>query len=95
MTMKNDARRGIDLSVQNWHEKFDEFWPEHSKISKKLNFNGLLLTKVYILFELKKLKRSYVWWNWIMMQNLKEKWLVLSKMTWGLEQTFTRAGSEV
>ena len=23
---------GIDLSVQNWHEKFDEFWPEHSKI---------------------------------------------------------------
>ena len=19
----------IDLSVQNWHEKFEEFWPEH------------------------------------------------------------------
>ena len=26
--------RGIDLSVQNWHEEFDKFWPEHSKISK-------------------------------------------------------------
>ena len=26
--------RGIDSSVQNWHEKFDEFSPEHSKISK-------------------------------------------------------------
>ena len=26
--------RVIDLSVQNWHEEFDEFWPEHSKISK-------------------------------------------------------------
>ena len=26
--------RGIDLSVQNWHEQFDKFWPEHSKISK-------------------------------------------------------------
>ena len=25
---------GIDLSVQNWHEEFDEFWPEHSKIPK-------------------------------------------------------------
>ena len=20
--------RGIDLSVQNWHEEFDEYWPE-------------------------------------------------------------------
>ena len=27
-------RRGVDLSVQNWHEEFDEFWSEHSKISK-------------------------------------------------------------
>ena len=26
--------RGIDSSVQDWHEKFDEFSPEHSKISK-------------------------------------------------------------
>ena len=26
--------RGIDLSVQNWHEESDEFWSEHSKISK-------------------------------------------------------------
>ena len=26
--------RGIDLSVQNLHEEFDKFWPEHSKNSK-------------------------------------------------------------
>ena len=26
---------GTDLSFQNWHEEFDEFWPEHLKISKK------------------------------------------------------------
>ena len=25
-------RRGIDLSVQNWHEEFDKFLREHSKI---------------------------------------------------------------
>ena len=25
--------RGADLSVQNWNEAFDEFWPEHSKTS--------------------------------------------------------------
>ena len=24
--------RGIDLSFQNWHEEFDEFGLEHSKI---------------------------------------------------------------
>ena len=26
--------RGIDLPFQNWHEEFDKFWPEHSKVSK-------------------------------------------------------------
>ena len=40
---------GIDFSVQNWHEEFDEFWPEPSiKNLKNLHFNGLLLTKVYV-----------------------------------------------
>ena len=24
--------KGIDLSVKNWHEEFDKFWPEHLKI---------------------------------------------------------------
>ena len=37
--------RGIDPSVQNWHE-FDELWHEDSNLEKVL-FNGLLLTKVY------------------------------------------------
>ena len=43
--------RGLDLPIQNWYEEFDEFWPKHSK---NLNFNELLLTKVYVMFELKK-----------------------------------------
>ena len=29
--------RGIDLPFQNWHKKFDKFWPEHSK-SQKFSF---------------------------------------------------------
>ena len=45
--------RGTDLSVQNWHEEFDEFWPEHSKISKICTLMGFFWTK-YIIFELKK-----------------------------------------
>ena len=45
--------RGIDLSFQNWHEEFDEFWPEHSKVSKILTLMGSFWTK-YVMFELKK-----------------------------------------
>ena len=45
--------RGIDLSFQNWHEEFDEFWPEHSKISKICTLMGCFWPK-YIMFELKK-----------------------------------------
>ena len=45
--------RGIDLSFQNWHEEFNEFWPEHLKVSKMF----ILICSFwanYILFELKK-----------------------------------------
>ena len=45
--------RGIDLSVQNWHEEFDKFWPEHSKISKICTLIGCFWPK-YIMLELKK-----------------------------------------
>ena len=36
MAMKNDSKfwKGIDQSVQNWHEELNKFWLEHSKISK-------------------------------------------------------------
>ena len=44
--------RGIDLSVQNWHEEFDKFWPEHSKISKICTLISCFWSK-YIIFELK------------------------------------------
>ena len=37
--------RGIDLSVQNWHEEFDEFWPEHSKIIKICTLIGYFSPK--------------------------------------------------
>ena len=72
---------GIDLSVQNWHEEFDKFWPKHLKISNICTLMGWFWPK-YIMFEPKKVQRIYVWWYWIVMQNLNESWLVLSKMTW-------------
>ena len=56
---------------------------------KNLQFNGLLLTKVYNVWA-KKVQGNYVWWHWRLIQNLKEKWLLLPKMTWGIWQTWTR-----
>ena len=42
----------------------------------------------YIMFKLKKVSRSYVWLHWRLMQNLKENWLVISKITWRILQIF-------
>ena len=54
---------------------------------KNLLFNWLFWPK-YIMFELRKVQRRYVWWHWRLMQNLEGKWLVLSKMTWGIWQIY-------
>ena len=45
--------RGIDLSVENWYEEFDNFSTEHSKISKIFTLMGCFWSN-YIIFELKK-----------------------------------------
>ena len=57
---------------------------------KNLHFTGLPLIKVHNVWA-KKVQRSYVWWNSILMGNLKEKWLLLSKILWGIWEIFTRA----
>ena len=84
----------IDLSIQNWYKEFDKFWPKYSKISKIWSLMSYFWPK-YIMFKLKKVQRSYIWLHWRLMQNLKENWLVLSKMTWKIWQIFTRARSKV
>ena len=45
--------RGIDLPFQNWHQEFDEFWLEHSKVSKTCTLMGWLWQK-FIMLELNK-----------------------------------------
>ena len=72
--------KGIDLLVQNWHAEFDKVWLEHSKMSNICTLMGFFWPR-YIMFKLKKVQRSYFWWHWRLMQNLKENWLALSKMT--------------
>ena len=48
--MKNDTKTGEKLTSCF---KFDEFWPEHSKVSKNCTLMGSFWTK-YIMFELQK-----------------------------------------
>ena len=45
--------RGTDLWFQSWHEEFDEFWSEHSKVAKVFTLLASFWA-LYILFELKK-----------------------------------------
>ena len=88
MLMKNNAKIEEELTFQF---KIDIgisqslTWVLES--FKNVQFKGLLLTKEYNLCA-KKIQRSYVWWHWILMQSLKDNWLVLSEMTWRIRQIF-------
>ena len=79
--------REIVFSLQNWHEEFEEFWPKQWTISKFCNLMGYFWPK-YITFELKKSIVDFCLIALKLMQNLKENWLVLSKMTWRIWQIF-------
>ena len=79
--------RGIVLSFQNWHEEFDKFWSEHSKISKSCTLMGSFWSK-YIMFELKYYRgvifdSTEDWWK-----TWRKTEFVLSKMTWRIFQIF-------
>ena len=81
--------KGIDLPVQNWHEKFNKVWTEDSKIWKICILLGYFWPKS-VMFELRKY-RGVVWWHTRLIKSLKENWLVLLKMTWSIWKCFTRA----
>ena len=54
--------RRIDLSFQNWHKEFWRILTWELKSLQNLNFNVLLLTKVYNVWA-KKVQRSYISWH--------------------------------
>ena len=53
------------------------------KSFKILHFDWSLSCKVYNVWP-KNVGRSYLSWQWEMMQNLKRNWLSSSKLTWGI-----------
>ena len=87
MKMKNDAKFEKKLTCHFLNDMRNLMnFDSSTRKSKNLLFDWLLWSE-YIMFELKKVQKSYVWWHWILMQNLKENWLVLSKLKWGIWQT--------
>ena len=46
------------------------------------DFDGILLSKIEKVWPW-NLQRSYVSWQWRIMQNLKRNWLVIWKLIWG------------
>ena len=80
--MQNLKRNWLAVSKLTWR-----IWQtliRALKSLKHLHLNGLLFTKLSNVWG-KKVQSSYVWWHWRLMQNMKEIWLVLSKLSWVLE----------
>ena len=75
--LENDMR-----NIANFHQS--------TRKSQNWNFHGILLSKVENVWA-KNLQKSYVLWQWSMMQNLKRNWLVASKLTWGIWRILTQA----
>ena len=89
IAMKNDTKTWGELTCRftwlklTWVISRILTWP--LKNLRNLLFNWLFWPK-YIMFELRKVQRSYSQWHWRLMQNLKKNWLVISKTTWGIWQ---------
>ena len=92
MTIKNDTKIEEELTCQFKSDmrNLTDFDPSTQKSQKICTLMGCFWPK-YIVFELRKSIEELRLWHWILVQNLKEKWPVLSKMTLGIEQIFTRA----
>ena len=68
------------MSLESWHEEFDEFWPGHLKVSKIFILMGSFWAKyiyIYIAWT-KKVQRSYLSWNWRGTHILEKNKLVVS-----------------
>ena len=81
MTMKNYTKFEEELTC---HFKVDmrnlTNFDRSTLNSKKFHFNGVLLSKVYIVWG-KKVQTSYLSWKWRGMQNLEWNQLFVSQLT--------------
>ena len=92
MKLKSDTKFG---KVSTHHFKIGirnmiKFDPTTRKSKKKIHFNGLLLSKVYVVWP-KKVQKNNLSWNWRRIQNLESYWLFVSKLASGFLQNLTWA----
>ena len=88
MTMKDGAKFEKELTCQFKIDMTNlRNFDLSTKISKICTLMSCFLPN-YIMCEIKKVQTSYNWWHWILIQNLKGNWLVLSQMTWRTSQIF-------
>ena len=86
--MKSLKRNWLVISKLTW--SISQILTQALASLKNFHFNGLLLSKVYIVWA-KKVQGGYLLWHWIVMQNLKKNWLVVQKMTRNLANFHCRA----
>ena len=70
--------RGIDLSFQNSHNEFGEFWPEHSKVSNIFNLIGSFWAK-YILFEQRSIVESTEKYRGVIFHDIEKRYKIWRK----------------
>ena len=91
MTLKGVAKfkwkltRGLKSDLRNVVNFYASSWK-----SKNWHFDWIRLSKVYKYLD-EKVQKSYVSWNWRVMQSLKKNWLLAPKMTWGIWWILMRA----
>ena len=79
MTLKSDAKfeKEPDSLLGKWRVGFGKFSQEHSKVSKlELCWNPFAQSRKFMT-----LQKSYVSWQWRMIQKLKRNWHVILKLT--------------
>ena len=76
MWLKNNIR-----NLVNFHAS--------SRKSENLHFDQILLSKAYKDLD-EKTQKSYVSWQWRVMQSLKRNWRLVRQITWGILWIFTQ-----
>ena len=73
---------GTELCFEKWHGEFGKFWV-NTRMSQNLHFWEICTLgsfwEKYIMSELKKFQKSYVSWDWRVMQYLKKNLLAVLK----------------
>ena len=86
MTMNKWCKiwKGIDLSVQNWHEEFNKFWPKHLKMSKIYTLLGFFWPN-YRMFELRK-------YRGVMFDVTQDWYKIWRKTDWSFQKWYEKFG---